>query len=587
VIFHQTASTLSRYADGGLAGMTAKRVAAHLETCADCRAMVASYRELGASARKAAVPAMRGGVWERIAERRGGGERVILPVETAGARVVSRTWVAVAAAVVVIAAAVMTLPLTRGASAGELGRLTFAPALPKPGTTVSIVYAPIAALAEEPKLELLALYVTRAPYSVRNPNAPWRPAGRVVATLARQIDGRFTATLLLPDSLIYAVFSVSDPSGEIVDSDHRRLWELRTAGADGRPAFSSLLASADGTPQGGAMDPRANAAAESLVAIYPDSAQSWAVQMHVQGSSRVPHWLSVFDQRERRFAKLETSLAKRATISPAEMTAMARIAAMVEDTAAERNWNSRLIAAYPLDPRAITAMYWRTLQLPRDSARARLSVMDSVWNAAPQSHALVAEIGLDVALNAGDSAAIRLWVRRELAATEPGYLYWGLASYRDPEIRAAITASLRAQLDLLLNDSTPGRSLMSTRSRDRLYRQGLAAGVLGRLGQAMLLDKRYAAARDTLGIAIQRSEGFCGYAYLHRYRATVDLIMGDTAEAERDLAIGAAAKWSPSGPFGDSAAGMLGDRYQAARWNALVDSAATAAKGCSNWWAAP
>jgi hypothetical protein len=269
------------------------------------------------------------------------------------------------------------------------------------------------------------------------------------------------------------------------------------------------------------------------------------------------------------------------------MTAMARIAAMVEDTAAERNWNSRLIAAYPSDPSAITAMYWRAVQLPRDSARARLPRLDSVWHAAPASHALVAEIGLDVALNAGDSAAIRLWVKRELAATEPGYLYWGLASYRDPEIRAAITASLRAQLDLLLNDSTPGRSLMSTRSRDRLYRQGLAAGVLGRLGQAMLLDKRYAAARDTLGIAIQRSEGFCGYAYLHRYRATVDLMMGDTAAAERDLAIAAAAKWSPSGPFGDSAAIMLGDRYQAARWNALVDSAATAAKSCSKWWATP
>jgi hypothetical protein len=386
--------------------------------------------------------------------------------------------------------------------------------------------------------------------------------------------------------VIYAVFSVFDESGEILDSDHGTLWALETAAASGRPAFNSLLAVVRG-PHPTRGGERALVAADSLVSIYPDSAQSWAAQMEAQGSSRIPAWLSVFDSRERRLAKLEAALAKRDTISPGEMKAMATIAALVEDSAAARHWNSRLIATYPLDPRAIEARYWRALQLPRDSARARLPQMDSVWNAAPEAHALVAEIGLDVALNAGDSAAIRTWVARALAETPAGYLFWSPAALHDPRIRALIVTRLRAHLAELSNDSPAVRPLRSTRSRDKLYRQGLAASVLGLLSQAMVLDKRYAEARDTLDVAIRMTEGFCGYAGLHRYRAGVDLIVGDTAEAERDLAIDAAAKWSNTGPFGDSAAMVLGTRYRAARWSALVDSAAMVEKSCSRFWATP
>ncbi len=66
MIFHPSERALSRYADGELTGLRAKRVAAHLESCVECRGVVAAIRELGALARNASAPTMRGGVWERI-----------------------------------------------------------------------------------------------------------------------------------------------------------------------------------------------------------------------------------------------------------------------------------------------------------------------------------------------------------------------------------------------------------------------------------------------------------------------------------------------------------------------------------------
>ena len=587
MIFHPSERTLSRYGDGDLAGLRARRVAAHLEGCTACRTVVASNRALGEAARRAAAPALRAGVWERIAERREGGERVILPAETVGAATRSIRWAAAAAAaVVVIAVAVMALPVTRGALAGEPSRLTFVPALPRPGATVTVEYAPTAALADAPRLLLRAHYVTGRPFGMHNPNASGRVRGAVVATLARRSDGRFTATVMIPDPVAYAIFAVSDTSGEIVDSDHRRSWVMGLAGANGRPDFNSLIsiAWAPGPPR---TDERARAAADSLVAIYPDSAQSWAVQVQVQGSSRIPHWLSVFDSRERKFAQLEKSLARRDTISAGEMTAMATLAAAIEDSAAASRWQSRLIAAYPLDPRAIEARFWRAVQLPRDSALARLPALDTAWILSPEARPAIAELGLGAAMNSGDSVAIRAWAVRALAV-EPelyGYLIQQLLS--DPAIRASIVVTLRARLRELADDSQSERSLISTRSRDRLYRQALEASALGVLSQAMVLDGRYAAANDTLGVAIRLSEGFCGFGYLRRYRAGIELTLGDTAAAVRDLVIGAAAKGSRTGPFGDSAAILLGHRYEPAQWNALMDSAAIVAKTCSRDWATP
>ena len=587
MLIHPRSVTLARFADGELEGEKGKRVAAPRAEGARCRATGAAVRALGDAARAAAAPSADDALWARIAARRVAGERMLPPADTreASRGLLTRNVAATAAAVAIIVI-VAILGVEGVGVASQAGVLSFEPARPRPGATVQVRYRPASALAGEARLVLRGAYVARAPFGTYNPNASWRPQGPIVAMLDRQPDGRFMATLTLPDSAIYAEFSVFDPSEEIVDSDHGQLWALGTAAPSGRPAFNSLLAVVRG-PHPTRGSARVRAAADSLVSIYPDSAQSWAAQMQAEGSSRIPHWLSVFGSRERRLAALEAALAKREVISAGEMHAMATIAAMVEDSSAADAWIRRLITTYPLDPRAIEARYWREMHVSRDSTLARLPGLDSAWSAAPDAHALLAQIGLDIALSSGDSAAIRRWLGRDLAAAPFGYLYGSSFALPDSAMRASIARNIRANLVDLSNDSPSVRPLRSTRSRDKLYRQALTASELGVLSQVMVLDHRYDAARDTLTVAIRLTDGYCGYARFYRYRATVELRLGDTAAAEHDLAVSAAAKWSGTGPFGDSAAMLLGARYRAAEWNALVDSATVAERRCSKWWATP
>ena len=218
---------------------------------------------------------------------------------------------------------------------------------------------------------------------------------------------------------------------------------------------------------------------------------------------------------------------------------------------------------------------------------ALLPALEAGWNATPAAHEAIGELGLEVALNAGDSAAMRLWVTRALSVVTPGYVYWSLRAGRDRQIRTAIEVSLRAQARTLLDDANTPPSLQSTRQRDRLYRRALAAGALGLLSQELLLDGRLAAARDTVDLAITMTEGMCGFEYLHRYRASVELAAGDTVAAERDLAAGATARFQRTGALGDSAAGLLGGRYDATHWSALLDSARRTVKACTKDWATP
>jgi len=586
MIMHPSSITLSRYADGGLSTGRTSRIAAHLVRCRGCREEIARIRTLGQSARDANVPEMRASVAESIAARRGSGARVILPVEDAPGSSRRWSWRLVAAAVVAVGiVGLFTRPLVRRVAASEVSRLTFTPAHPAPGSRVAVRYAPSGALADEANLLLLARYV---PASA---NVIWNfdndvPRGIVAATLERNAEGVFSGTITIPDSAVVAQFTVIDRAGERIDNNEHQLWQLQTSEADGRASFQGLLYAAHRRIQR-TPNEFGRSAAESLIAIYPDSAQSWASLVSVEGSSRIPNWLSVFDARERRFAKLEKAMAKRTIVSAGEMSAMVSLASAVEDSAAADRWRNRLLVTYPADMRAIEVMYFHAFDAPRDSARGLLPALDSAWIATPAAHRAVAELGLEVALNAGDSTAIRRWVARALEESIPGYVYWSAGAGRDSAIRMAIERSLRTQVRILQDDSGTAPSLRSTRERDRLYRRALAAGSLGLLSQQLALDGRRVAARDTLEIAITMAKGMCGFEYLHRYRAASDLAAGDTTAAERDLAIAAAARYSRTGPFGDSAAILLGAKFGAARWTALVDSARAVEGSCTKAWATP
>lgn len=539
MILHPSGNALQRFGDEGSEGARSKRVARHLASCARCRQEIAAVRALGDAARSAPKPEIAKDAWDRIAEQRRAGARVLLPLDDAAFVVAPSRWIKASAIAGAIAAAgVMAIVLTRGLGASPTGVLSIQPSRPRPGGEITLRYRPITVLADEPRLVVRAGFLGAG-------DATWvtwafwdyysmRPSGSEVGALTRSADGSFSGSIRLPDSVVYALFAVEDQSGEHVDADAGRLWDLVTGTPDGRPSFDGLRARA--SRHGLATGARALAAAESLVTFYPDSAQSWALQVERQGSSRIPHWLRVFDQRERRFATLETRLGERGSVSAAEASAMASLAASIEDSAAAERWRSRLIAEHPTDALAIVAMAGRAARSTPAVAQAELATVEAKWSAARGATPALADAGLTIALRSGDSTAIRRWTARYYRIGPPGYMWLSPSEVADSALREQAALELRAQLQQLASDSSIGRSLLTTRSRQRLYRRGLTARTLGSLAMVLLGDGRPAAARDTLDVAISLAKGMCGFDDLHAQRAAADIALRDSLSAASDLA---------------------------------------------------
>lgn len=82
VLVHPRERTLLRYADGMLTRLEQAPVAAHLADCPRCRARVAFARDLGAAARRLAVPEPDDALLDRVLADRAAGARTILPAAT-------------------------------------------------------------------------------------------------------------------------------------------------------------------------------------------------------------------------------------------------------------------------------------------------------------------------------------------------------------------------------------------------------------------------------------------------------------------------------------------------------------------------
>ncbi|HEX2080227.1 MAG TPA: zf-HC2 domain-containing protein [Longimicrobium sp.] len=77
---HPPLDELRAFGDGEAPPAEARRTAAHLEGCTECRARLAGVRALREEIRQATTLAPPPGTWERIAARRAAGEELILPV---------------------------------------------------------------------------------------------------------------------------------------------------------------------------------------------------------------------------------------------------------------------------------------------------------------------------------------------------------------------------------------------------------------------------------------------------------------------------------------------------------------------------
>ena len=110
--------------------------------------------------------------------------------------------------------------------------LVFTPEAPPPGSTVTVTYHPVEALAGEPEL------ILRGHFSVANGfDLGLAPRNERIATLTPGGAGSFTGSFGLPDQASYGAFVVEDIPGERLDTNGGKHFDLLVHGED-----KSLLA---------------------------------------------------------------------------------------------------------------------------------------------------------------------------------------------------------------------------------------------------------------------------------------------------------------------------------------------------------
>lgn len=114
--------------------------------------------------------------------------------------------------------------------------LTFTPAAPPPGSTVTVTYQPLGALAGESAL------VLRGHFEIpRRFDPGHEPRNERVATLTPGSGGSFTGSFTAPNSAAYGTFVVEDTAGERLDTNGGMHFELLVHGEDKRSHAGVLI----------------------------------------------------------------------------------------------------------------------------------------------------------------------------------------------------------------------------------------------------------------------------------------------------------------------------------------------------------
>jgi hypothetical protein len=223
-IFHPSDADLARYVDNSDTASQREasvRLRRHLADCEICRTHVAFMRSLPARIEALEGPEASEALFARIRARCASGEVVILPAASNGAPASRLDWFGAAAAMLLVAVTTwLAWPAPDLTALAPAGDLRFAPDRIVSGP-IELRYRDPGLFGGSPQLRVRAQYRTAKGQAV-----PFLGGEPVVATLTRDADGVYHATVRVPDSVVYAAFSVEGPNGSRVDHNGRRPWHL-------------------------------------------------------------------------------------------------------------------------------------------------------------------------------------------------------------------------------------------------------------------------------------------------------------------------------------------------------------------------
>lgn len=583
---HPKPDLLAGFASRSLTADDQRAVGRHLETCVRCRESVVAVRAV-ADLASDAQPS--DAVLERIISSRSAGVRTVLPTEDVNVPNATRPGILVAG--LATAAALLALLLIRGssnASAGErTGYLRLDPPRPVPGAVIHVSYTPSAALQGFDSLVLRARF--RRPSDEAYNRGPMQTRA---AILHRRSTGVFDGEFRLPDSVVFAVFAVESPSGDVVDDNDERLWEALTADEARRPLFEALVQRERDLM--GRNWTEGLKTVRTLAALYPQEPEAWSLvpiyERWVLGD-RIAD--SLLPGHRRRFAAFHAGLAEQRALPVRTVLGMLHYAVQIDvDTAARRYWRGRLEREFPDDP---DVLFLRENRFQRDSfernerdhtVRERnpggyFRAIEPLWAKLepggdptlrlPATRRLLAQNAAVNAWAVHDTAALRAWIPRlrsaQLRASDPS-TFWGTELLQYPTLRRMGMEWLRDDARLLAEAPEAYRPLTATTAEQRVANRAAAQPILAELANALIQDGDTTAGLDTLRLAA--SYGWSPAVFLRIAQTWTAL--GDTAQALQGYAR-VAADPSASPAFGDSIRAATAPQLPVARWNSWVRDA--------------
>jgi hypothetical protein len=328
-IFHPSDADLARYfynCDTASPRKASVRLRRHLADCDTCRAHVTFLRSLPARIAALEGPEASEALFARIRARCASGEVVILPAASNAAAASRRDWFAIATAMLLVAVTTwLAWPAPDLTALAPAGDLRFAPDRIVSGP-IELRYRDPGLFGETPKLRVRARYRTLMGVAV-----PFLGGEPVVATLTRDADGVYHATVRVPDSVVYAAFSVEGPNGGRVDHNGRRPWHLLMYRGT-HPTSEALLQYANDL-----MNENRELAMSVLqerARLYPDRPGSWWPLVTVERLKLSDaHADSTLAEHCARLQRFDAELRSRPSQSLAEVSDVWRYAVQLHDRA--------------------------------------------------------------------------------------------------------------------------------------------------------------------------------------------------------------------------------------------------------------
>ena len=408
MIFHPTQSRLHGFADGELIKKVRVKTAAHLERCSKCRNTVGWLRRLSREANALPLPTPPPELRDRILESLRRGDRVILPVADPprpawpGRRVAAGFSAIVAVA---IGASLIRAPEL----ASEASELRFYPEHPQRGDEIAIEYHGTSMFAGEDSLMLRAVYRTAADGSTWHEDLPVLRA----ATLTGLGEGVYTATLRLPEDVVYALFAVEDDRGSRVDSRGRALWELLVYDDDKPDRDALMQKTYDLQRRNWEL---ALETAQQATELYSNHVGTWfalsSLQQLLYGNAGLPFELESGHRAQ--FAQLERALAQNPALSGADLGGMYGYAVMVGDDVAAERWRERLLREAPEHDLALAVSLSEVQKAAStDPPSTTLAKLERLWATAQSHHRRpLSSYAFDIAVQSGTSEVMAMWLDR-------------------------------------------------------------------------------------------------------------------------------------------------------------------------------